>query len=304
MPPIALEPGRQPVQASRAALVRRRNLFGALAAFFLALVLGTAVLDEATSIHEDRSFAVGASPGLVVRDHVGGGLRGGIAVRGADGDRVHVEGKVHGSWRVRYQLEQRGDEVVLEVEPRPFLGWLSLLGPARFAITAPARTRLDVESRSAPIRVQGITGGGKLETTNGGIQIDGAGGRLAAVATNGGIDVDGFAGTAEMRTTNGAIDVRGGSGTFDLTTTNGAISLDAELAPAGRSRAETTNGGIAVRLRGAPSLRVDASTTNGAVDVRRPIEVREQGPSALAGTIGAGTGELWLRTTNGGIAIE
>jgi hypothetical protein len=59
-----------------------------------------------------------------------------------------------------------------------------------------------------------------------------------------------------------------------------------------------------VRLRGEPSLRFDARTTNGAVVARRSVAVRESSHNSLAGTIGTGAGELWLRTTNGGITID
>src|SRR5574341_1126187 len=142
-PPIAERDEFDPTYAT---LIRRRNLFAVLAALCLAIIVGTGVLDVATTVHEDRSFPVGASPRLIVRDGVGGGLRGGIEVRAAGGDRIRVEGKVHGTWRVRYVLEQRGDDVVIEAYPRPLLGWLSLLGPARFVVTAPPQTRLDIES--------------------------------------------------------------------------------------------------------------------------------------------------------------
>ncbi len=300
-PPVAYPRGADPAYEG---LIRRRNLFAAIAAFFLITIAVAGVLDVATTVREDRSFTVGASPRLIVRDGVGGGLRGGITVRVADGDRVRVQGKVHGTWRVRYVLEQRGDDVVIEAQPRALLGWLSLLGPARFTVTAPARTRLDVESRSAPIEVQGIAGGGSLRTTNGVIHLDGAKGHLSAATTNGAITAAEFDGTATLHTTNGAIDVQGSRGTFDVTTTNGAIVLDAELDSSQRHRAEATNGCVSVRLRGEPSLRVDARTTNGAVVASRQIAAREHTSNTFAGTIGAGEGELSIRTTNGKIAIE
>jgi hypothetical protein len=285
-------------------LVWRRNLFAAIAALLLVVVIATGVLDVATSVHDDRTFSVGAAPRLIVHDGVGGGLRGGIGVRAGDAGHIRVEGEVHGTWRVRYAIEQRGDDVVIEAQPRFLLGWLSLLGPARFTITAPATTRLEIESYSAPIDVQRVAGGGTLQTTNGAIHLDGVKGGLSAVTTNGAINTRGFDGSATLRTTNGAIDVREGRGTFDVTTTNGAIMLDAELQSGARHRAETTNGSVTVHLRGEPSLRVNARTTNGAVVANRPITTRERSSDTLAGTIGAGDGELSLRTTNGKITID
>jgi hypothetical protein len=180
-------------------LVWRRNLFAAIAALLFVVVVAAGGLDVATSVREDRTFSVGAAPRLIVHDGVGGGRRGRIEVRAGDAGHIRVEGKVHGTWRVQYVLEQRGDDVM---------------------------------------------------------------------------------------------------------TTNGAIMLDAELQPGARHRAETTNGAVTVHLRGEPSLRVSARTTNGAVVANRPVVSRERSADALSGTIGAGEGELSLRTTNGRITIE
>lgn len=285
------------------ALRRRRNFFGGLAAFFFAVMVVTAVLDEVTTVHEDASFPVGPSPRIVVRDSEGGGIRGGIDVRASDQDHIRVQGKVHGTWRVRYLLEQRGDDVVVEVHPQPVLRWLSFLGPARLTISAPSGTRLDVDSQSAPISLQGIAGGGSLRTTNGAIRLDDAGGDLSAKSVNGSIVGAGLQGTMQLHTKNGGIDVTQSHGIFDVTTTNGSIVLDAELVPA-RHRVATINGGVTVRLRGEPSLRIDAHTTNGRVVVQRPIALGEHSSKALDGVIGAGDGELSISTVNGGITIE
>ncbi len=300
-PPVADTRG---ADATYESFVRRRNLFAVIAGLFLAVMVITGVLDVMTTVYEDRSFSVDASPRLIVRDGVGGGLRGGIDVRAGDGGRMRVEGKVHGTWRVRYVIEQRGEDVLVEAYPRALLGWLSLLGPSHFTITAPAQTRLDIESVSAPIDIQRIAGGGALQTTNGNINLDNARGRLSATTTNGSITAAGLDGTATLRTTNGAIDVRDSRGTFDVATVNGGIVLDAELEPGGHHRAETTNGRVSVRLRGEPNLRIDARAVNGAVTASRPIATGERASNALAGTIGAGEGQLVLRTTNGRIAIE
>jgi len=173
MPPISADTPAIPRTADPVykSLIWRRNFFGALAAVFLFLSAVTAVLDFTTTVRVNRTFAVGPSPHLIVRYGVGGRLRGGITVHAGDDAHLHVEGKVHGTWRVRYVLEQRGDDVVIEAQPRPFLGWLSVLGPARFAITAPAQTRLDIDSSSAPIEVERIAGGGALRATNGTIRL-------------------------------------------------------------------------------------------------------------------------------------
>ena len=286
------------------ALRRRRNLFGVVAALFLALVIISGLLDEMTSANADRSFVVGAAPRLVIRDGVSGGLRGGITVDAGAGDRIVVQGKVHGTWRVRYTLAQRGDDVVIDVQPRPLLGWLGFLGPARFAVTAPPPTRLEIDTRDAAMQVHGITGGGGLHTDNGSIDLNNAGGLFKVATTNGAITVTRFDGSAELRSTNGRVDVEESRGTFDVRTTNGVIVLDAELRSPGRHQVVSTNGAVTVRLAGQPSLRIDARSTNGAVVAHRPIAAADSTGHALTGAIGAGEAELRVLTTNGRIAIE
>jgi putative adhesin len=286
------------------ALIRRRNFFGVSAAALLGLAILTGILDATTGVNVDRSFAVGAAPHLIIHDGVSGGLRGNIEVRAGGTERVQVEGKVHGTWRVRYVLEQRGNDVVIDVRPRFLLGWLGFLGPARFVVTAPAGTSLDIDTSRGPITVQGIDGGGTLHTTDGTIRVDGGGGTLSVTTTNGPITAVRFSGAARFQTTNGSIDVQGSSGRFDLTTTNGAIILDAALRDGVPHRAMTTNGAVSVRLRGEPNVRLDARTINGAVRVSRPIVATERTTHAVTGVLGTGDGELVVRTTNGGITIQ
>jgi len=212
-----------------ARLRRHRNLAAASTGLLLAVAVLTGVLDAATTVHEDRTFTVGAGPHLVVRDGGGGGLRGGIAVHAGAPDVVHVEGKVHATWRVRYVLARRADEILIEARPRPFLGWLSLLGPARFTVTAPPDTRLDVESRSAPIEVQGLAGGGSLETTHGDVRVrlDGSPSlRLEARTIDGAITASRVL-TVSERTPNALVaTMGGGAAELRIRTTSGAITIE------------------------------------------------------------------------------
>jgi len=216
-----------PAQATR--LRRRRNVAAASAGVLFAMVVATGVLDPVTTVHEDRTFTVGAAPRLVVRDGVGRRLRGGIAVRAGAPGVVHVEGKVHATWRVRYVLAQRGDEVLIEAQPRPFLGWLDFLGPARFTVTAPPETQLDVESRGAPIEVQGMVGGGALATTRGDVRVrlgESPSLRLDARTTDGTITASRPL-TATEQTPTALVAVLGaGAGALRIRTTSGAITVE------------------------------------------------------------------------------
>ena len=193
------------------------------------MVVLTGVLDAATTRREDRTFTVGTSPRLVIRDGVGGGLRGGIVVNAGAPDVLHVEGKVHATWRVQYVLAQRANEVSIEARPRPFLGWLNLLGPARFTVTAPSDTRLDVESSSAPIEVRGIAGGGSLQTTHGDIRVrlDGSPSlRLEARTTGGAVTASRRLTVSEQTPHALVATMGGGAAELRIRTTSGAITIE------------------------------------------------------------------------------
>jgi hypothetical protein len=285
MPDSAPADARPAADPTYVALRRRRNLFGALALFFLGVMIVTGLLDAATTVREDRSFTVGPSPRLVLRNDVSGGLRGGIEVRAGDADRLNVNGKVHATWRVRYVLEQRGDDVVIDVRRAH---------PRRARSARAGAVRGDRARRHAARR---------RDAPRPDHRAGDRGRRHAALEER--RDPPRRRRRPSHRHHHQRRDRRRRSrGTFDLATTNGKIVLDAELEAGERHRVVTTNGEVRVRLRGEPSLRVDARTVNGAVVARRPIEARERAGNALAGTIGSGEGELSLRTTNGAVVIE
>lgn len=130
----------------------------------------------------------------------------------------------------------------------------------------------------------------RLSVLNGGIEVDGVEASVDAVTTNGSVDVDGAGPAVTVETTNGTIAVRLATGAdeprIDLRTTNGNIDLNLRDEPISAEVAiRTTNGRIRVHdLELTPT-----NTTSGA---------------RLNATLGAGTGYLFLRTTNGHIDLS
>jgi DUF4097 and DUF4098 domain-containing protein YvlB len=127
---------------------------------------------------------------------------------------------------------------------------------------------------------------------------------LNVESSNGGITVTGTEGSARLKTTNGGITIARLAGSLQAETTNGAI--DAELTELASSdlSLESTNGGVAVRLPRDARFSIDAATSNGGVRSDFPVEGGKPGKRTLKGEINGGGARLFIRTSNGSIAIR
>ena len=127
----------------------------------------------------------------------------------------------------------------------------------------------------------------KAETTNGDIRARDLNSVAEAYTTNGSVEIS-TSEYASGKTTNGQVDIRMGKANW-----SGELSL------------ATTNGGISVSLPASADFKVRAATTNGGINSDFPITVQGSfGSKSISGTVGAGSRDLHLATTNGGIEIR
>src|SRR5262249_12213796 len=127
----------------------------------------------------------------------------------------------------------------------------------------------------------------KAETTNGSVHGRDLNSVVEAYTTNGNVEVS-TSEWASGHTTNGHVDITMGKADW-----KGELSL------------ATTNGGITVSLPSSAEFKVKASTTNGNIRTDFPITVMGSfGSKSVSGTVGAGTRDLKLATTNGGIEVR
>lgn len=160
---------------------------------------------------------------------------------------------------------------------------------AYYDITAPAATRL------------------ALQTTNGAISATGLVSGIAAWTSNSGIELTGTAGTASLATTNGKVIVRVHSGAASITTSNGKVECDlAGLGPTEDAAISTTNGKVTLFLPADVSAGFDAATTNGEVTVSGfgtvTYDVSER--THKRGRIGSGASSVNIKTSNADILIR
>src|SRR6185312_6285783 len=135
-----------------------------------------------------------------------------------------------------------------------------------FKITAPADSKLEVETGGGGVSARGFSGGIKVETGGGGI------------------DVDGATGAMNLRSGGGSIEARHVHGTVDVSTGGGSVR---------------------VAIPASSKLAVDASTGGGSAhnDFGIPDD-GERHSGRFRGNIGDGSsGSLEIRTGGGSISL-
>jgi DUF4097 and DUF4098 domain-containing protein YvlB len=160
-----------------------------------------------------------------------------IAVSGGE---IHTEGPTRGQWSASFRVE------------------------------VPQSYDLDLVANNGGLRVDGVEGQVRLETSNGGISLTSVAGDVRGRTANGGlsIDLDG--------------DTWRGEG-LDVTTTNGGVDL---AVPAGYS-AELVTG-----------------TVNGQLHVDFPITVQGSLSKEIRATLGDGGPTVKVKTTNGSVKVS
>jgi cytoskeletal protein CcmA (bactofilin family) len=201
-----------------------------------------------------------------------------------------------------------------------------------YTVTAPAGTRLSIDSISGDIKVADIKGDLNVNSISGDVRISGAGRISTAKSISGTIEIletqtDGavagssvsgdviFRRVAARRLDGGS--VSGNIKVEDVQcervsaqTTSGSIWFTGTLARNGRYELKTFSGEVRVVLSGNTGFEVDASSFSGEIRPELPITSRGNTPAprgrvtTLAGTYGDGSAILSLRSFSGPIVIS
>ena len=121
---------------------------------------------------------------------------------------------------------------------------------------------------------------------------------------NGEILLRGAEGAAQVTTHNGTIEVSGPMRELRAETHNGNVRANLSFAGAVSGRVDTHNGNVNVRLDPAASVRVQCATHNGGVTSGLALQDEFRGRNFLTGVLGAGEGELRVKTHNGSVRIN
>ena len=263
----------------------------------------------------ERDFAVGAMPGLHVRN-VSGDTK--ISV-GEDGT-IHVKARkrVRGTSEerakrllenVEVRMEQEGDEVLL----KPHLyeqdrGWADLFRGGRvavdFEITVPRELRLEAHTVSGDIVLAGLRGPMDVQSVSGELVLTDAQGPLRLKTVSGDGDLTAFAGQLVANTVSGDLTFRNvrlhGS---DVVTVSGDVRIDGELDKAREHRMKTISGDVDLHLTGG-SYDVRFSSMSGDLDSEIPGEISREGRRDKRIIIGRAEAKVSVKTMSGDLEIR
>lgn len=130
--------------------------------------------------------------------------------------------------------------------------------------------------------------------------------RLAGrvVNVNGNVAVTSLDGGASVTNLNGNVTLAGVTGSTLVRVTNGNIAAVVEIVGAEAVDLLTVNGNVALTIPVATSAMLLATVTNGTISVANLVLMNQVSTgTTLTGTLGAGEGDIALRSTNGNIAI-
>jgi DUF4097 and DUF4098 domain-containing protein YvlB len=209
----------------------------------------------------EETFEVGDAPSLEITDFAGS-----VTVQAGEGDLVRVVATKKASSqarldRIEVEMNEASDRVVIKTRKLFDTGNASV----DLEITAPAGSRMQVDTGAGKVDVRGITGP---------------------------IDIHSGAGEIGVRDARGTVHV-------DL----GAGQITYEGAPSGDCRFQTGAGEIVLYLPESPNVRIDVGTGLGAVDVDFGVDGHVSVRS-VDGIIGDGRqGSIFAHTGVGGISV-
>ena len=250
-------------------------------------------------------------------------VAGSVKVTGGSGTQVHITGTADEKVK-DVSIETKGDEVKIEVELEDHIRGHG--GEAALLIQMPSGARLEVETVSASIDVDGLKGELELTSVSGGIDVRGDAKSAELESVSGSIDVDGAVGRVETSSVSGATTLRGIHGSIESETTSGSIDITASEA----EHVECTSVSGSLRFTGKPKKDAELTFENfsGSVELSLPadldadvevhsfsgsidsefggkVERPEFGPgSSLAETFGEGSARISVNTFSGGASIE
>jgi len=227
-----------------------------------------------------ESFAAGEAPSLRIDDFAGE-----ITVRVGESDRIQVTAtrlarRVSDLDRIEIEMYEEGGGVVVKTRKLANLNNVTV----RFAVTVPARTRLELHTGAGTIDVRGIENDVKVFTGAGTVSLR---------------DV---VGDIEAHTGAGLMEVRRTRGRAEIDTGAGQIEFQGELQ--GDCRFTTGAGEIRLELPADLNMEVDLSSGLGSVDVGYPV-VGQTSTRSAKGTIGTGSeGSIYAFTGVGSIDLQ
>jgi hypothetical protein len=255
---------------------------------------------------------------------------GGVEIMGWERNEVQITGTKHASSEATLRalkIDVVASADTVRVRTAGPSGHRGSWG-ARYVMRVPRNAILDnIESSNGGIRIESLTAGGRLRTSNGGLKIYRVGGSVEATTSNAGVEIADVTGGVVIRTSNGSVRADNVRGALDATTSNAGMNITLNDTEAQRPvRLVTSNGGVTLTMNQFRDNDIHVNTSNSSITVRLPSNVRaalkantsnssidtdfevmvragQLRKTSLDGTIGGGGPIIDLTTSNGGIRV-
>jgi hypothetical protein len=233
-------------------------------------------------------------------------IQGRLNVVGTDGP-ARVEVSAIASKPLKVTLSDDGVLTVVheEVPKWPGLLWW-LLGRkfrADVSIAVPHTTAAKLHVVEGSVVASTLRAGARVDVTSGRITLLGLDGAVAAKIISGPIEALSIGGELELETVSGEITLAHSSARrLRARTISGSLTCDLDN-PSSDSeiKLETTSGEITARIREDSDLQVTLHAVSGRVTCAFPE--LDQDVKSASGTLGKGTGQLYVSATSGNIAL-
>jgi DUF4097 and DUF4098 domain-containing protein YvlB len=251
-------------------------------------------------------------------------VSGTVTVTGWDRSTVEVTGELgDGTERLDFTTQDKVTRIKVVLPGKSYN-----VDDTDLIIHVPAGSRLSVNTVSADIKVQGVTGAQRLQSVSADIHTEAGSEDVECKTVSGDVTVDGSAkkGLLTITTVSGdatALKVAGevnantvsgnlvlGLGETErsrLRSTSGDLMLAMRLAPEGKVDAESISGDVRVNLVGSADAEFDISTFSG--EIRncfgpKPVSTSEYTPGQeLRFREGQGTARIRIKTLNGDVNL-
>jgi DUF4097 and DUF4098 domain-containing protein YvlB len=285
---------------------------------FLVLALAMAALPSLAQQRVDEKRPAGKDGVVEIRN-----VAGSVKVMGWDREEVAVTGTL-GKGTERLEFSGSGNRTLVKVVLPPSSHHVD---GSDLEIKVPAGSTLDVETVSADITAEKVSGSLRLQSVSGGVTVGGepkefnvktVSGDVTVTATgapgraksvSGAVTLQGVVGTVEASSVSGEVTVTGGEvSSVELETTSGNIKLDAGVAKGARLDARTVSGEVKLILPAGVAADFDVTTFSGEItNDFGPAAHRtsEYGPGKeLSFSTGGGGARVVAKSFSGGVYLK
>ena len=166
------------------------------------------------------------------------------------------------------RIEQRRDEIVIEIEKKKLFGFK---GDHDVLVTAPFGTRLDVHTASADVEARGRLGEVSVDSASGDVTLAAVEGRVDVNTASGDVQVD-FAG-GDVRVNSASGDVTIGEAEHDAKVRTASGDVEIRSAVCGKIDIQSASGDVEVGIRRGSKVFIDASSMSG--DMSSDLDVTD-----------------------------